>query len=97
MLSLYLKKNEKFWENDEVFDSIKKLLPVKLSNLGRPPSIATKELEKKYEWPPAIDVLSKTTKSKMLGLAMEHVIVFFFNHFCYTFAGENFKQSSGGP
>ena len=33
----------------------------------------------------------------MLGLAMERAVIFFFNHFTYTFGGEIYLQTSGGP
>ena len=32
-----------------------------------------------------------------MRLAMELAVVFFFNHCCYTFAGDDYRQTSGGP
>ena len=97
LLTLYLKINEGYWKNCQVFDSIKMLLQKKKSNIGRPASVTTKDLEKKYIWSSATECMSQKTKSKLIGLAMEYAIWFFFNHFCYTFAGENYRQTSGGP
>ena len=36
-------------------------------------------------------------KKKLLGLAMEQAIIFFFRNFTYTFGGRIFLQSTGGP
>ena len=44
-----------------------------------------------------MEYLSQTTKSKLMGLAMELAVNFFFKNFCYTFGGKKFIQLKGGP
>ena len=56
-------------------------------NLGRPPSIATKDVELKFRWPQAIEYISKETKSKLMALAIECGVYFFFKNFLQMFGG----------
>ena len=44
-ISLYISLQEKYWKNGEI-DSVRKFLPVRKSDIGRPPSIGTENLAK---------------------------------------------------
>ena len=88
--------HENHWKEGEL-DKLKKYLPKKKSNVGRPPSIGTKDLELRFTFPYLIDYLSDELKSELMGLAMEIGVIFFFRHFTYTFGGEVYRQVSGGP
>ena len=78
-------------------DSVRKYLPVKKSNIVRPPSIGTIDLENKFRWPQFVDYIGEDEKRLLMGLAIEIGVVFFFNNFTYTFANEIFMQMFGGP
>ena len=71
--------------------------PKRKSNVSKPPSICTIGVESRYEWPRIIDFLSRDVCKKLMGLAIEIVIVFFFKNFTYEFGGETFLQLFGGP
>ena len=58
LVTLYIKLNEPFWTNDRLYNEIKKYLPKRITNLGRPPSIGTRNVEKKFCWPQAVDFLT---------------------------------------
>ena len=78
-------------------DKIRKFLPVRKSNLGRPPSIGTVEVETRFRWPQLIEYIPDRIKSIMMGMAMEKAIFFFFKNFAYTFGGKVYLQKFGGP
>ena len=79
--------------------SIRKYLPTRVTNLGRPPSLATENLESRFKWHyrPDEEVFSKEIKAKLMGMAMECAVIFFFRNFSYTFGGKLFLQDGGGP
>ena len=95
---MYIKLHENLWTEDTLKD-IKKYLPLRVTNRGRPPSLATENLETRFRWNyrPDEDVYSKKVKSKLMGLAMECAVIFFFENFSYTFGGKVFLQDGGGP
>ena len=95
-MSPYVKLNENYWDSSDLED-VKMYLPEKISNLGRPPSIGTVEVEKRFRWPSLIKYVPDKCKSKLMGLAIERAIVFFFKNFAYTFAGKVYLQMGGGP
>ena len=76
---------------------IQMYLPKRRKMTGRPPSIGTVGVESRYEWPYTIEHINSKSKRKLMGLAMERAVVFFFKNFCYTFAGKKFIQKNGGP
>ena len=94
-LSLYLRLNEDNIDTSDL-NEIKHLLPERISKKGKAPSFTNRYIFQKYKWPQAIDFISEEMKRKMLGLAMEQAIVFFFTHFTYTFGGKIFLQCGGG-
>ena len=49
-VSLYIRLQDKYWTNGEL-DEIEMYLPVRLSALGRPPSIGTLGVESRFKWP----------------------------------------------
>ena len=86
--------NEDYWKGDELI-LVKKYLPYRKDNKGRPPSIGTIGLESKFVWPdPTMEFLPNRVKRALMGLAMETAVVFIFRNFCYTFEGEKFVQLS---
>ena len=95
-LTLYLKLNA---ENlvPEDLNSVKCFLPNRLSNKGKAPSFGATKIEENYVWPQNVEYLTPAMKSKMLGIAMEQAITFFFTHFTYTFGGKVYLQKGGGP
>ena len=46
-------------------------------------------------WPEREPTASETRK--LMAIMLEISVVFFFEHFVYTFGGENLLQSKGGP
>ena len=96
LVTLYVKMHEKYWKGGEL-DEIRKYLPTRKSNTGRPPSIGTVNVEQKFSWPQIIEYIESDAKKLLMGLAMEIGVVFFFNNFSYTFANEIFLQMFGGP
>ena len=98
LVTLYVKLNENFWKESELSE-VRKYLPVKVDTGkgGRPPSIGTIGLENKFRWPSSMEILNTKVKKKLMALAMERAVVFFFLNFTYTFAGETFVQTFGGP
>ena len=93
---MYIKLHAYYWKEGEL-DGILQYLPIRKSNIGRPPSIGTANLEQKYIWPQMVDYIGIEAQSLLMGLAMEIGVVFFFNNFTYTFANEVFLQMFGGP
>ena len=89
--------NENQW-TDETLKDVRKYLPRRVSKVGRPPSLATENLEKRFIWGyrPEDDVFSDSVKAKLMGLAIECAIIFFFENFSYTFGGKLFLQDGGG-
>ena len=96
LVTLYVKCHEHIWRNNEI-NEIKKYLPNRISNRGRPPSIGTENLEKRYKWSFPSELLTEGTKAKLMGFAIEAAIIFFFNNFVYTFGGKKYIQCGGGP
>ena len=96
LVSLYVKIQEKYWEEKDLSD-IKMYLPERISKAGRPPSIGTLGVESRYRWPGSLELISMKHKKKLLALAIERAVVFFFRNFVYTFGGEIFLQLKGGP
>ena len=96
LLALYVKLHDYYWKGDEL-DPILSYLPTRKSNMGRPPSIGTINLEQKYSWPQIIEYIGTDAKRLLMGLAIEIGVVFFFNNFTYTFANQVFLQMFGGP
>ena len=78
-LTLYLKLNA---ENlvPEDLNSVKCFLPNRLSNKGKAPSFGATKIEENYVWPQNVEYLTPAMKSKMLGIAMEQAITFFFTN-----------------
>ena len=95
-LTLYIKLNESRISKDDLKE-IKKLLPERKSKKGKSPSFSSIDIEKRFIWPRLIEYLSESQKSKLLGLAIEQAIIFFFKNFTYTFGGRIYIQDSGGP
>ena len=85
LVSMYIKLHESYWTKNEL-DRVRKLLPVRKSLVGRPPSIGTDKVETRFKWPSMIDHISDKCKAELMGLAMEIAVAFFFNNFAYTFA-----------
>ena len=54
-------------------------------------------VETVFKWPGSLDIINLTQKKKLLVLAMERAVVFFFRNFSYTFGGEVSLQLSGRP
>ena len=96
LVTLYVKLNENYWRKEDLAD-IKKYLPVRKSNIGRPPSIGTIGVQSRYRWPGSLELINRKHKKKLLALAMEYAVYFFFKNFTYTFGGEVFVQLDGGP
>ena len=44
-----------------------------------------------------MEYIDRGIQAKLMGLAMEAAIVFFFGNFVYTFAGKKYLQRGGGP
>ena len=65
--------------------------------MGRPPSIGTIGIESRFEWPNTTQFIPTLVKQKLMGLATELAVVFFFKNFCYTFGGKKYIQIDGGP
>ena len=65
--------------------------------MGRPPSIGTMGVENKFKWPYKCDFIPLKDKRKLMGFAMEVAVGFLFKNFTYTFGGQKYLQSSGGP
>ena len=95
-LTLYLKLNEEKLEYKEL-EGIKCFLPKRLGTRGKAPSFSSDKIEEKYVWPQSVEYLTDQMKSKMLALAMEQAVIFFFTHFTYTFGGKIYLQQGGGP
>ena len=95
-LTLYLKLNEDNIDAKEL-ESVKCYLPKRIGTRGKAPGMNSYKIEEKYEWPQSVEYLNGPMKSKMLGLAMERAIIFFFTNFTYTFGGRIYLQKSGGP
>ena len=96
LVTLYVKCHENIWKHNELKE-IYKYLPERKSRRGRPPSIGTDNLEKRYRWRFPTEYLTDSTKAKLMGFAMEAAIIFFFNNFVYTFGGRKYVQCGGGP
>ena len=90
-LTLYLKLNAVNLSSEDV-DSIRCFLPNRLSKKGKAPSFGADKIEEKYVWPQNKEYLTP----KMLGIAIEQAIIFFFTNFTYTFGGEIYLQKGGG-
>ena len=88
-----MKLNENFWTKNELSD-VQKYLPTRVTNLGSPPSLATYNVENIFKWSYTPDeaVYSKSTKAKLMGLAIECAIVFFFENFSYTLGGGKYSS-----
>ena len=96
LITLYVKSHEKLWVNGEL-RNISKYLPKRISNRGRPPSIGTENLEKRYKWTMPLDNLTAEVKAELMGYAIEAAMRFLFENFVYTFGGKKYVQCSGGP
>ena len=85
-MTLYIKLNENIWRNDGILKDIRRYLPSRFITIGRPPSLATENLETRFKWKYTPDeaVFSKKVKAKLMGMAMESAIIFFFENFSYT-------------
>ena len=93
---MYIRLQDKYWTNGEL-DYVQMYLPTRLSTVGRPPSIGTVGIESSFVWPQTIDFIPRKIMQKLMGLAMELAVTFFFKNFCYTFGGKKFVQMDGGP
>ena len=78
-------------------DRFKKYLPTKESNIGRQPSMGTKDLELRYNFPFLVDYLNNELKAQLMGFAIKAAVRFLFKKFVYTFGGKMYRQMSGGP
>ena len=96
LVTLYIKLHENYWKCNELSE-VKKFLPERISNIGRPPSIGTLGVESRYKWSSQLEILSNQTARKLMGFAMEIAVIFFFRNFTYTFGGDIFVQMFGGP
>ena len=96
LVTLYVKLHENYWSESELRDT-RKYLPIRKSNVGRPPSVGTVGVESRFKWPGSLELIDVKHKKKLIALAMECAVVFFFKNFTYTFGGEIFLQTSGGP
>ena len=94
-LTLYLKLNESNIDEKELSE-LKRFLPKRISKMGKAPSFGSIKIEEKYSWPKEVDYLTDQIVSKMMGLAMERAVIFFFTHFTYTFGGKLYLQMGGG-
>ena len=95
-LTLYIKLNEANISAEDLKD-IDYLLPTRISKMGRKPTFTSYKIENKYRWPQNTDNITPKMLSKLMGLAMEHAVIFFFKNFTYTFGGKLFIQVGGGP
>ena len=88
--------HENYWTENELKD-VRMYLPKRKSIQGRPPLIGTIDVESRFEWPSTIEYVGDKIKAKLMGLAIERAVVFFFNNFTYTFGGQVYRQKGGGP
>ena len=102
-IRLYLHLNESLINN---VDRIKHLLPSKKKGRkGVESGMHSRECMKRHlmkdseascwTWP--TEELSSSEKKDLLATTIEVAIKFFFSHFMYTFGGQDYLQSSGGP
>ena len=79
LMTLFIKLHENLWDESTLKD-IRKYLPTTVTNLGRPPSLATENVETRFKWSyrPDEEVFSRKVKATLMGMAMECAIVFLF-------------------
>ena len=94
LVAMYVKLHENYWTENELKD-VRLYLPKRKSIQGRPPSIGTIDVESRFEWPSTIEYVGDKIKAKLMGLAIERAVVFFFNNFTYTFGGQVYRQKGG--
>ena len=102
-LRMYVHLNEHLSSD---ISTVRHLLPYKKKGRkGKESGMSSDECKKRnlrincktscWDWP-NVEITEKDIK-ELLGITMEIVVKFFFTNFVYTFAGENFLQSTGGP
>ena len=102
-LRLYIHLNEKMADD---ISEVAHLLPFKKKGRrGKESGIGSLECKKRkldidspkscWDWPPV--EVSEREKITLLSIALEISVKFFFENFTYTFGGEFYVQSSGGP
>ena len=80
-------------------NKIKDVLPTRRSTRGRKPNIKTAEARNKTHslFIPATRTPTQEQRRKMISLALMHGIRAVMTHHLYTFKGETYLQTEGGP